>query len=315
MNNQLNITSLYTSNNMTSNIYERISNSYRPLHGWMAVLVCLFGIPCNLLNVIVLTRQNMISSPTNVILTGLAFSDLLTMLSYLPYSVYFYILFVDFKILEEVPARDSLFWVHYNMFHTMITVTCHGISIWLTVYLACFRYFYLISASPTCIVNTSNKKNKNNENISNLKVNTIRSNLMQVFQRCLLQCRTYKFNLYSILGVCLFCFTFCIPAYMWPRVVEKEKIKEIISNEGNTSFNEANLTNKTVLLKIKYFALTNRNVTNHELIYNLMYYSQAIFAKFIPCILLLTFSSLLIHSLIIINRNNKKLNQSNKISS
>lgn len=37
-------------------------------------------------------------------------------------------------------------------------------------------------------------------------------------------------------------------------------------------------------------------------------FSKAIFAKFIPCFLLVTFTSLLISSLIVINKNNKKLN-------
>ncbi|CAG2177608.1 unnamed protein product [Oppiella nova] len=44
---------------------------YLPIHGWISVFVCLFGIIANILNIIVLTRKEMIS-PTNAILTGLA---------------------------------------------------------------------------------------------------------------------------------------------------------------------------------------------------------------------------------------------------
>lgn len=43
----------------------------------------------NVMNVVVLTRPAM-RTPTNVILTALAVTDALTMLSYLPYAVYFY---------------------------------------------------------------------------------------------------------------------------------------------------------------------------------------------------------------------------------
>jgi hypothetical protein len=43
------------------------------------------------MNVMVLTRRTM-RTPTNVLLTALAVADALTMLSYLPYAVYFYCL-------------------------------------------------------------------------------------------------------------------------------------------------------------------------------------------------------------------------------
>ena len=70
----------------------KFSNQYRLVHGWASAICCLFGIPCNLLNIIVLTQPNMIKSPTNLILVGLAFTDLLTMIAYLPQCIYFYIL-------------------------------------------------------------------------------------------------------------------------------------------------------------------------------------------------------------------------------
>ena len=44
---------------------------YLQYHGYLASVVCVFGIVANTLNIIVLTRPNMISS-TNCILTGLA---------------------------------------------------------------------------------------------------------------------------------------------------------------------------------------------------------------------------------------------------
>jgi len=50
-----------------------LHNWYQRYHGYLASVVCVFGIIANTLNIIVLTRPNMISS-TNCILTGLAVS-------------------------------------------------------------------------------------------------------------------------------------------------------------------------------------------------------------------------------------------------
>lgn len=61
--------------------------SYKSVHGYTSLLVCLFGAQANILNLIVLTRKEMIN-PTNAILTGLALADLLNMMEYIPYAVY-----------------------------------------------------------------------------------------------------------------------------------------------------------------------------------------------------------------------------------
>ena len=47
-----------------------LHNWYQRYHGYLASVVCVFGIVANTLNIVVLTRPNMISS-TNCILTGL----------------------------------------------------------------------------------------------------------------------------------------------------------------------------------------------------------------------------------------------------
>lgn len=62
-------------------------NSYKLVHGYTSLLVCLFGAQANILNLIVLTRREMIN-PTNAILTGLALADLLNMMEYIPYAVF-----------------------------------------------------------------------------------------------------------------------------------------------------------------------------------------------------------------------------------
>jgi len=100
---------------------------YQSLHGYLSVGVCLFGIVSNVMNVVVLTRKNMITA-TNYILTALAIADMLTMLSYIPYAVYFYcVATLD----ERYPQPRG--WIVHLLFNTNFNITCHTAAIWLTV--------------------------------------------------------------------------------------------------------------------------------------------------------------------------------------
>lgn len=112
-----------------------LSNWYKPIHGYLATVVCVFGIVANVLNIVVLTRPNMISS-TNCILTGLAVSDGLTMLAYLPFALRFYCLYGT----QPSPERNTLAAVRYMLFFACFSVVVHTVSIWLTLTLAIFRY-------------------------------------------------------------------------------------------------------------------------------------------------------------------------------
>ena len=73
---------------------------------------------------------------TNFLLTALAVSDMLTMLSYIPFAVQFYCLHGS----RPTPARNSLAWMRFLLFHCHFSVTTHTTSIWLGVLLAVFRY-------------------------------------------------------------------------------------------------------------------------------------------------------------------------------
>jgi len=112
--------------------------SYKPIHGYLASAVCVFGVMANVLNIIVLTRKNMISS-TNIILTGLAVSDGLTMAFYLPFALQTNVIYGT----EAHPDRDSLAHVRYTLAYAIASVILHSISIWLTVTLAVFRYVFI----------------------------------------------------------------------------------------------------------------------------------------------------------------------------
>jgi G protein-coupled receptor 139 len=114
------------------------SNWYKPIHGYLAAIVCVFGVVANILNIIVLTRKNMQSS-TNVILTGLAITDGLTMAAYFPWALQMYVVFG----VDPNPARDTLACARFQMGYAILSVTVHSISIWLTVTLAVFRYIFI----------------------------------------------------------------------------------------------------------------------------------------------------------------------------
>jgi hypothetical protein len=114
------------------------SMHYASYHGYASLVVCVLGAICNVFNIIVLTRPNMISV-TNYILTALAMSDLLTMLSYIPFALQFYVM----HGLEASPARNSQAWAYFFLFHVNFTVTTHTTSIWLGVILSVFRYAYI----------------------------------------------------------------------------------------------------------------------------------------------------------------------------
>lgn len=119
----------YDSNNhdnQTSSL-DRYRLIYRNYHGIISSFVCIFGLTCNLFNIIVLTRPSMRSS-TNTILTSLALSDLLKMLIVLPAVIIFYCL--PKEDMKSGPDSTSYFQVRFYMIHMLFTLTLHCISTW-----------------------------------------------------------------------------------------------------------------------------------------------------------------------------------------
>ncbi|XP_046142133.1 G-protein coupled receptor dmsr-1-like isoform X1 [Osmia bicornis bicornis] len=123
--------------NTTSGYYvcnlSSFHSHYSQLHGWISLLVCIFGSIANILNILVLTRREM-RSPTNIILTGLAVADLLVMIDYIPYAIHLY--------LYRRSRRDTFTygWTIFVLFHSNFAQVCHTISICLTLILAVWRY-------------------------------------------------------------------------------------------------------------------------------------------------------------------------------
>lgn len=122
------------------------ATKYAEIHGYISVAVCLFGIMANIANIVVLTRRHMVTS-TNYILTWLAIADLLTMLSYFPFAIHFYIL--------KDPTLDTwqtrgLGWICFLLFHASFSVVCHTLATWLTIALAIFRFLYIWFPTRGC---------------------------------------------------------------------------------------------------------------------------------------------------------------------
>ena len=89
-------------------------------------------------------------SSTNLLLTWLAVADLMTMVSYLPISIHFYIMKPPYL---EFPASEQYLWVVFMIFQINFSVVCHTIAIWLTIALAIFRFVYIcypISGQRLC---------------------------------------------------------------------------------------------------------------------------------------------------------------------
>ncbi|XP_046970162.1 G-protein coupled receptor dmsr-1-like [Vanessa cardui] len=107
--------------------------AYNSIHGYISLLICLFGSLANALNVAVLTRKDLAAAPINRLLKWLAVADVFVMLEYVPFAIYRYLLFPG-----QVDRPYS--WAVYMLFHMHFTQILHTASILLTLSLAIWRY-------------------------------------------------------------------------------------------------------------------------------------------------------------------------------
>lgn len=107
--------------------------AYNSIHGYVSLLVCLFGSLANGFNVAVLTRRDLAVAPINRLLKWLAVADVFVMIEYVPFAIYSYLLFPG---QEDRPYS----WAVYMLFHMHFTQILHTASIFLTLSLAVWRY-------------------------------------------------------------------------------------------------------------------------------------------------------------------------------
>ncbi|XP_076085650.1 G-protein coupled receptor dmsr-1-like [Mytilus galloprovincialis] len=106
------------------------------VHGYVSLIICTFGVCTNIFNITILSRSDM-RSPTNVMLTWLAVSDILTMIPYIPFAIHFYCVFDP---MDVSPEKFTKQWTTYMQILVNLAATTHTISIWLGVALAVFRF-------------------------------------------------------------------------------------------------------------------------------------------------------------------------------
>ncbi|XP_022223263.2 G-protein coupled receptor dmsr-1 isoform X2 [Drosophila obscura] len=118
--------------------------AYNSIHGYVSLMICIFGTIANILNIMVLTRKEMAKAPINNILKWLAVADMFVMLEYIPYTSYQYI------YMEPGEKDLSYGWAVYLLVHMHFTQILHTISIGLTVTLAVWRYVAIRHPNGSC---------------------------------------------------------------------------------------------------------------------------------------------------------------------
>ncbi|KAF6034921.1 hypothetical protein EB796_006770 [Bugula neritina] len=111
---------------------------YLPVHGYLSLVVCIVGILLNIIIIDILSQKEMLSA-VNRLLQAIAAADILTMMTYIPYSFFYYIMHGT----EESEERNTRSATCYLVFHVIFSLMSHTISIWLTVTVTLFRYLHI----------------------------------------------------------------------------------------------------------------------------------------------------------------------------
>lgn len=125
------------SQNATRNFITALSNFrnlYAPIHGYVCIGLCVFGILTNLVHVVVLSRPMMRNSAVNCVLTAVALCDIGTMVTYLIYISHF--------VVRRQTTCSPTFtrgWMQFLQWHVMLSITLHTTSLWLAVAMAFIR--------------------------------------------------------------------------------------------------------------------------------------------------------------------------------
>jgi hypothetical protein len=167
---------------MIEKILNFLSN-YSKIHGWLSMITCLIGVLLNIINIKILTSNKFKTHYCNSIFISIALFNSITMITYLPYTIHYYIINQDLLLVDSHPKRDTLFWTSYAILSTIICLTTHSISIWLTVHLSIYRYI------------TIKKQSLNSHSL--------------------------KYNNLIILLIIIFCIAISIPSYLYPDILEQ----------------------------------------------------------------------------------------------
>ena len=81
---------------------------YEPVHGYLAVTVCVLGTFFNMMNILVLTHKDMRTNPINLLLTGIAVADMMVMVEYIPFAIHMYLIQGSYRTLEEKVSQNIM---------------------------------------------------------------------------------------------------------------------------------------------------------------------------------------------------------------
>lgn len=120
--------------NSSSNILIQLSEKYAEIHGRIVFPLTILGILTSIVTIIILNRKHF-QTKTNLILEHIALFDMIVLISFNIYSLYFYILHDPNPFVGQ-----SQFWPRFAIFHSNIGLTAHSIALWLTCLLAIVRF-------------------------------------------------------------------------------------------------------------------------------------------------------------------------------
>uniref|UniRef100_A0A0K0EF97 G_PROTEIN_RECEP_F1_2 domain-containing protein n=1 Tax=Strongyloides stercoralis TaxID=6248 RepID=A0A0K0EF97_STRER len=112
-------------------------NFYAKPHGYICLIICIFGLVTNFVHVIVLTRKSLRKSAVNCIMTAVAFCDMGTMLTYLIYNLHF-VLGFSFST-KSCSNKYSYNWNIFLFIHIIGSILLHSTTLWLAVAMAFLR--------------------------------------------------------------------------------------------------------------------------------------------------------------------------------
>jgi hypothetical protein len=250
-------------------------------HGIMTLPLSLIGVIFNILTIAIFSQKSM-RSLTNNILLGISVFDILLMVAYIPYAIYFYLLGQP----DPVPGQ-SPFWPYYALINSHLSLFAHGCSVWFACFLALYRYLTVTS----CVTRGSYNPNFNSIKIRNIMIGIV---LM------VLTCMTFNVLSYGIENSC---FQFL---EISDNSNSQQSDQHEVCVEDNNLFNGTNFTNKIVSLRLPWVQ-DSRLAREHPIILNINFWIHAIVFRTVPCLLLLVLSVLLIYVMRIANINRMKL--------
>ena len=277
------------------------AKTYSLCHGYISLVVCIIGVLLNSFNIVVLTRKQLIS-PTNYFLTALAIADLLTMLSYIPISIHFYI---------QHPPHNTYKWVLFLFLQVNFSVTFHTVSIWLAVTLSAFRYFYLTnsiySSNTSCFERIKKKKNSRCESTSRACKDNSLWKLKGTWSKTKLA--VYVVYICSVLVLVPNYITLKIQKTNASSYISSEPIYELVpySKDCSDSFRQTHNFTTDLNQSTTQAPTCESSLDWMEVMDHLNYWVQAMLVKLIPCLLMIIYGVLLVKTLRHSHKKSKKL--------